>query len=57
MTNHVSRSLHLFLGAREASMLPSHGGVTQRVRTLAETLLEHHRDRRDLVHELGGYTA
>jgi glyoxylase-like metal-dependent hydrolase (beta-lactamase superfamily II) len=45
-------SLQLFLDAPDASMLPAHGAVTPSVRTRAEALLEHHRDRLDRVGEL-----
>jgi glyoxylase-like metal-dependent hydrolase (beta-lactamase superfamily II) len=45
-------SLQLFLDLPDASMLPSHGAITASVKTRAEELLDHHRDRLDRAREL-----
>jgi glyoxylase-like metal-dependent hydrolase (beta-lactamase superfamily II) len=42
-------SLRLFLDLPDTSMLPAHGAVTSSVKARAEALLEHHRDRLDVV--------
>ncbi|KAA0080286.1 MBL fold metallo-hydrolase [Mycolicibacterium sp. P9-64] len=45
-------SLRLFLDLPDASMLPAHGDVTSSVRARAEELLDHHRDRLDVIQTL-----
>lgn len=45
-------SLQLFLDLPNASLLPAHGDVTPSVKTRAEELLDHHRDRLDRACEL-----
>ncbi|HEX7823977.1 MAG TPA: MBL fold metallo-hydrolase [Mycobacterium sp.] len=45
-------SLRLFLNLPDASMLPAHGDVTPSVRARAEELLDHHRDRLDVIQTL-----
>lgn len=53
-------SLKLFLDLPDAWMLPAHGAVTQSVKARVDELLDHHRERLDLVHELvaaGSHTA
>jgi hypothetical protein len=53
-------SLRLFLDLPDAWMLPAHGAVTQSVKARVDELLDHHRERLELVHGLvaaGSYTA
>lgn len=45
-------SLKLFLNLPDATMLPAHGAVTPSVKTRAEELLDHHRDRLDMIQGL-----
>ncbi|MDT5193411.1 MAG: hypothetical protein QOG79_3627 [Mycobacterium sp.] len=45
-------SLRLFLDLPDAWMLPAHGAVTQSVNARVDELLDHHRERLDLVHGL-----
>jgi glyoxylase-like metal-dependent hydrolase (beta-lactamase superfamily II) len=45
-------SLKLFLDLPDAAMLPAHGAVTTSVKARAEELLDHHRERLDLIREL-----
>jgi glyoxylase-like metal-dependent hydrolase (beta-lactamase superfamily II) len=45
-------SLRIFLDAPDASMLPAHGHVTPSVKAHVDELLDHHRNRLELVGEL-----
>ncbi len=47
-------SLRLFVERPDGRMLPAHGAVADSTRTRAEELLDHHRDRLDLVADLVG---
>jgi glyoxylase-like metal-dependent hydrolase (beta-lactamase superfamily II) len=45
-------SLQLFLDLPDATMLPAHGAITPSVKARAEALLDHHRDRLEVIQGL-----
>ncbi|MDX6233744.1 MAG: hypothetical protein QOH68_2816 [Nocardioidaceae bacterium] len=47
-------SLQLFVDRPDGRMLPAHGAVTESTRARAEELLEHHRERLDVIADLVG---